>query len=282
MLRRYPEQDRAVVRVKGMPDLELRLKGRELPPAARLTTLRITRDGRRCTVSLGFKTEKRSLASTGRAVGLDMRMGLARVVTSDGQYWGSRETDDRQVKRQQRKVSRSHKGSNRRRKRVQRLANTHRCRRVRNHQGVHRFTSRVVRHHDFIALEALDIPRMVSSAPVEGERGGRTGAAVRRGETGGRSPRPGGRYVSSSATRQNGPVGRSPRLTPPIRAGPAPFVERCRESRRWRRYSGAVSAGSGAPPPTTQRSTSCAQGSPCARAERRAYGPPSTRRRMWH
>ena len=164
MLRRYPEQDRAVVRVKGMPDLELRLKGRDLPPAARLTTLRITREGRRCTVSLGFKAEKRPLASTGRAVGLDMRMGVARVVTSDGQYWGSRETDDRQVKRQQRKVSRSHKGSNRRRKRVQRLANTHRCRRVRNHQGVHRFTSRVVRQHDFIALEALDIPRMVSSA----------------------------------------------------------------------------------------------------------------------
>ena len=164
MLRYYPNQDRAVVHVKGLPDLDLRLKGRELPPPAQLTTLRITREGRRCTVSLGFRVHKPPQAATERAVGLDMRMGTARVVSSDGAYWEQREPDTRQMKRLQRKVSRSRKGSNKRRKRVRSFANAHRKQRVSNHQAVHRFTSWVIRRNDFIAVEDLDIQHLVSSA----------------------------------------------------------------------------------------------------------------------
>ena len=164
MLRHYPDRDSAMVHVKGLPDLELRLKGRELPPPEQLKTLRITREGRRCTVSLGFRVEKLPLAPTGRAVGLDMRMGTARVVSSDGAYWDRREPDTERVKRLQRKVSRSRKGSNRRRKRVQTFAKAHRQQRVSNHQAVHRFTRWVIRGNDFIAVEDLDIQRMVSSA----------------------------------------------------------------------------------------------------------------------
>ena len=93
-----------------------------------------------------------------------MRLGVARVVTSDGQYWERRELDDRQIKRQQRRVSRARMASGKRRKKVRVLANTHRRRRVSNHQAVHRFTSRVVRDHDFIALEALNIQRLTASA----------------------------------------------------------------------------------------------------------------------
>ena len=163
MLRHYPEGDRAVVRIKGLPDLELRLKGRELPPPSQLTMLRITREGRRCTVSLGFKVEKLPKASTGQRVGLDMRMGLARVVTSDGEYWERRDLDLSRVKRLQRKVSRGVKGSASRRKKVQRLANAHRKQRVSNHHAVHRFTSHIARQYDFIAVEDLDIGSMTAS-----------------------------------------------------------------------------------------------------------------------
>ena len=163
MLRVYPDQDKAAVTVKGLPRLEIRLKGRELPPPAQLTTLRITREGRRCTVSLGFREVKEPLPATEAVVGLDMRMGVARVVTSDGTYWERRNTDARRIKRLQRKVSRAVKGSNTRRKKVRSLANAHRAQRVSNHQAVHRFTSRIVQDHDVIAVEDLDIKAITVS-----------------------------------------------------------------------------------------------------------------------
>ena len=164
MLRRYPEQDRAVIRVKGLPELELRLKGRALPPASKLTALRITREGRRCTVSLGFRVPKKAMPETGHSVGLDMRMAIARAVTSDGKYWEKREPDTARIKRRQRRMSRSRKGSNNRRKKVGRLRNAHRHERVRDHQATHRLTSRMVRLYDRIAVEKLDIQAMTRSA----------------------------------------------------------------------------------------------------------------------
>ena len=164
MLRRYPEEDRAIVRVKGLPDLEIRLKGKDLPPPSKLTSLRITREGRRCTVSLGFRVPKEIMPSNGRSVGLDMRMSIARVVTSDREYWDRRDPDTARVKRLQRKLSRAKKGSKGRRKKAGHLTNAHRRERLRNHQATHRFTSQIVRRYDRIALEALEIRKMTRSA----------------------------------------------------------------------------------------------------------------------
>ena len=165
MLRHRQGERRATVRVKGLPDLEIRLKkGQELPPVSKLTTLRITREGRRCVVSLGFKVPKAPLPDAGQAIGLDMRMGIARVVTSDGQYWERRDPDVRRLKRQQRRVSRAQKGSGSRRKKVQRLSGSHRRMRVSNHNAVHRFTRRVVNQYQLIAVEELDIKGMTATA----------------------------------------------------------------------------------------------------------------------
>ena len=166
MLRLSEDGRRAVVRVKGLPDLEIRLKReqRELPAASSLTTLTITRAGRRVTVTLGFKVQKTPLPDAGQAIGLDMRMGMARVVTSDGEYWEGRNPDDRRLKCQKRRVSRARKGSGSRRKKVQRLNNTHRRMRVSDRNAVHRFTRRVVNQHQIIAVERLDIKRMTATA----------------------------------------------------------------------------------------------------------------------
>ena len=205
MLRHYPEGDRAVVRIKGLPDLELRIKGRELPPPSQLTMLKITREGRRCTVSLGFKVEKLPKASTGQRVGLDMRMGLARVVTSDGEYWERRDLDLSRVKRLQRKVSRGVKGSASRRKKVQRLANAHRKQRVSNHHAVHRFTSHIARQYDFIAVEDLDIGSMTASGRGTAAEPGTTGSGLRRPEPNGIATDLG---EDTSAARIQGRVGR--------------------------------------------------------------------------
>ena len=173
MLKVYPEQDRAAVIVKGLPRLEIKLKGRELPPLADWTTLRIKREGRRVTVSLGFKEEKIPLACTGRAVGLDMRMGVARVVTSDGEFWARREVDSKRVRLLQRRLSRANKQSGNRRKKRRILANAHSREKVRNHNAVHRFTTRVVQEHDLVVVEDLNIVDMVASGRGTIEEPGR-------------------------------------------------------------------------------------------------------------
>lgn len=173
MLRHVSGERRATVRLKGLPDLEIRLKkNQELPSINKLTTLRITREGRRCVVSLGFKVLRATLPDAGRAVGLDMRMGVARVVTSDGEYWDRRDPDVRHIKRQQRRVSRARRGSGSRRKKVQRLGNSHRRMRVGNHNEVHRFTRRVVSRYQFIAVEDIDIVGLTATGRGTEERPG--------------------------------------------------------------------------------------------------------------
>lgn len=159
-----PGRGLALVRVKGLPTLELRLKDRELPPVAQLKTLTITRKGNRCLVSLGFAEQKEPLPATGRAVGLDMRLGIARVVTSDGAAWPARETDVAATRRLHRKLARAKRGSRNRAKAVRALSNLGDRERIRDYNQVHRFTSQIVRDHDFIAIEDLDIKEMTRSA----------------------------------------------------------------------------------------------------------------------
>ena len=163
-LRVHPGKGTAVVGIKGLPHLKLELKGRTLPPTSQLKTLRITRKGRRCVVSLGFAEQREPLQATGAAVGLDMRLGIGRVVTSDRQVWGKRETDTKKKQRMQRRISRARKGSKSRGKRVRALANFHYQEQISDRNAVHRFTTQMVRRYDLIAVEDLDIQQMTGSA----------------------------------------------------------------------------------------------------------------------
>ncbi len=167
-----PERRTAIVRIKGLPSLTIELKDRVLPPTSQLKTLRITRKGRQCLVSLGFAEQREPLQPTGAAVGLDMRLGVARVVTSDRKFWERREPDTKKKKRLQRRLSRARKGSRCRAKKVRALANLAYREQVSDRNAVHRFTTQMVRRYDLIALEDLDIKEMTRSARGTAEEPG--------------------------------------------------------------------------------------------------------------
>lgn len=159
-----PDRDRLYLRLKGLPSLAIPLKGRALPPASQLKTITITRKGHRCIVSLGYKEERDQLPPTGCAIGLDMRLSVARVVTSAGEAWPTRVVDNARVKRLHRKIARAKKGSRGRAKAVRTL-NNHAIRGLaRDYNEFHRFTSGVIANHDLIAIEDLDIRQITRSA----------------------------------------------------------------------------------------------------------------------
>ncbi len=163
-IRADPERDRLYLRLKGLPLLTLPLKGRAVPDSSQLKTITITRKGNRCIVSLGFMEEREPMPPTGRAIGLDMRLSIARVVTSDGEAWPTRVMDSARVKRLHRKIARAKKGSRGRAKAVRTL-NNHAIRDLAtDYNQVHRFTSRIIANHDLIAIEDLDIRQMTRSA----------------------------------------------------------------------------------------------------------------------
>ena len=71
------------VRIKGLPVIEIPSK-RELPPSVDLKTLRITRSGRRVTVSLGYAVEREASSNNSACVGIDF--GISdRMVLSTGE-----------------------------------------------------------------------------------------------------------------------------------------------------------------------------------------------------
>ena len=70
------------VKIKGLPPIAIR--GAELPPSTNLKALRITRAGRRVTVSLTYAVEREPLPHNPACVGIDM--GISdRMVLSSGQ-----------------------------------------------------------------------------------------------------------------------------------------------------------------------------------------------------
>lgn len=70
------------VRIKGLPPIEI--KGGGLPDSTALKSLRITRAGRRVTVSLAYAVEREPLPATSAAVGIDMGI-TDRMVLSSGE-----------------------------------------------------------------------------------------------------------------------------------------------------------------------------------------------------
>ena len=161
-----PDPDRKLVylAIKGLPNLTIPLGGRKLPDPSHLRTISITRKGNRCIVSFGYKEDREPLPETGSAIGLDMRLGVARVVTSDGRALRTREVADARVKRLQRKIARAKRGSKNRAKLVRTLSNVAAREQSRDYNEVQRFTSEIIRGSDLIAIEDLDIRAMTRSA----------------------------------------------------------------------------------------------------------------------
>lgn len=101
--------------------IKLKLTARTLPDSKQLKTLRIVQRPNGIMVDLGYEVEKEPLPANEQAIGIDLGV-INRLALSDGTLVESRRIDRRREKRLQRAVSRSHKGSNHRRKRVKMLA----------------------------------------------------------------------------------------------------------------------------------------------------------------
>ena len=146
------------IRPKGFPTIRI-FPSRPLPDGCPLKALRIVRKPNRVYVDLTYEVEKPPLPKCESSVGIDLGV-RKRAVLSTGERVERKRGDWGEIRKQQRKVSRCQRGSNRRRKRVRRLAAIRFREGVRSRNECHRATIRIVREHGRIAVEKLNIRRM--------------------------------------------------------------------------------------------------------------------------
>ena len=146
------------IRPKGFPTIRI-FPSRPLPDGCPLKALRIVRKPNRVYVDLTYEVEKPPLPKYESSVGIDLGV-RKRAVLSTGERVERKRGDWGEIRKQQRKVSRCQRGSNRRRKRVRRLAAIRFREGVRSRNECHRATTRIVREHGRIAVEKLNIRRM--------------------------------------------------------------------------------------------------------------------------
>ena len=152
--------------VKGLPAFRL-LPTRELPPPADLAALRIIRYARRTEVHLTFAVPAAEPKKIENPVGIDMGIA-ARITFSDGTAIDRRFTCPKRVRRLQRAVSRSRKGSHQRRKRASALRREHERQAEANRQHLHRISSDLCHRYDGFAVEDLQIQNMTRRARDKG------------------------------------------------------------------------------------------------------------------
>jgi putative transposase len=157
-----------------------RVKGHQhRPVVGRVTTLQLKREGRRWYVIAVTETEPLPLASTGRAVGVDL--GVARfLTTSDGEMVANPRFLDaaqERIAELQRRKQRARPGSGNRTRLRRALAKE--WRKVRNQRrDFHHKTARaLVDTCDTLALEALRVDGMTASASGTVEQPGTNVAA---------------------------------------------------------------------------------------------------------
>ena len=140
---------------------------RHRKPHGRFGQASITKEGSRWYVCLTCdQGERRIDPDRDSAIGLEWSVS-APITLSDGTCMEpdpGLEALEERAKRQQQKVSRCKRGSNRRRKRVARLAAIKRKQAARRKGRAHEFTTRVVREHSVIAIENTNVRDMTASA----------------------------------------------------------------------------------------------------------------------
>lgn len=142
----------------GFPPIRL-FPSRSLSHGCPLKALRIVRRPNRVYVDLIYEVEKQPLPKCGSSVEIDLGV-RKRAVLSTGEKIERNRWDWGEIRKEQRRVSRCRRGSNRRRKRVRRLAAIRFRERVRNRNACHRATTRIVREHGLISVEKLDVQGM--------------------------------------------------------------------------------------------------------------------------
>ena len=163
MLKTSPDQHRARLSIKGLPDIEVRTR-KPLPDSQRLQTIRITMRPTGVTVDLVYERQPAAAGpTTGKGVGIDLGVNQ-RLTLSDGTIIEPRRVDRAREETLRRRISNARKGSNRRRKRVKALARECHRNRTTNRNQCHRITSQLVKQHALIAIEDLQLRNMTASA----------------------------------------------------------------------------------------------------------------------
>lgn len=161
MLKRSPDGRRAYIRIKGLPTLTLRTK-RPLPKG-KPKTLMISRRATGYVVSIAFAVEFPVLPESDAQVGIDMGVN-ERMTLSTGERLARRTQDSRRERRLRRRVARSQRGSESRRKKVRTLSRETYRNTIRNRNVCHRASSELVRRFGRVAVEDLRIGNMTRSA----------------------------------------------------------------------------------------------------------------------
>lgn len=164
----YPQPQENMIPANGkvyLPKIgKVKIKlHREIP--GNIKTVTVTRRNGKYYACFTVEVESVLLPKTGRAVGIDVGVS-AFVATSDGLLVQSPQTyrkAEKSLKTLQREVSRRKKGSNRRRKSVQKLASVHEKIANQRKDIAHKTARYLVNNYDLIAHEDLQIKNMVKN-----------------------------------------------------------------------------------------------------------------------
>ena len=140
----------------------------------KVKTVSVKREGKRWYVILtAEQTEPEPLPKTGSVVGIDL--GIANFLADSGGDFVANPRHGRKaaakLEAAQQALSRCKRRSNRRRKRVQRVADLHRKVRRQRLDHAHKTALDLVRQHDFIAHEDLKIRNMVKAPAPKSDPG---------------------------------------------------------------------------------------------------------------
>ena len=183
MVRRVSHR-RYNIRIKGLPLLRVKAN-RELPDSADIRKIMVKRDGRKYWVCLTYKIALPDIHEMPlfpivlhNAIGIDMGVSI-RATFSDGSSIPRVRKNKRRKRMLQRRMSRAQKGSSGYKRK--RRDHARECGRIalRHLQATHRQTTAIVRKHDFIAFEKLEIPNMTKSARGTLEKQGKNVAQKR-------------------------------------------------------------------------------------------------------
>lgn len=125
----------------------------------------VSRQANRWFVSIQVEVGENHLPETDKSVGLDMGLKTA-IVCSDGQQFHSPRPLRKRLKmlaRENRRLARKKKGSNRRWKQINRLSRLHAKIRNIRHDWAHKVTTKLINENQVICVEDLNVSGMIKN-----------------------------------------------------------------------------------------------------------------------
>ncbi len=132
---------------------------RELPPAADIRTVELTRDSKCWYIGFQVKVEEAPKRAVLRSVGLDLGINVLAFLSDGTAIPNPRAARSAQRKMRvvRRALARCKRGSKRRRKSRGRLAAAHRKIRDTRRTALHQASAKLIRDYDLVAIEALNV-----------------------------------------------------------------------------------------------------------------------------